>query len=135
MTLTPKIFSGLHNHLDRLGMRALHHHDVRRPGFCHYFGLKPTAVHGFQVGDDGDLGEFSTQGANAVHSFGDDEGSARLQPVDAGTHGEVRGFESFGDGGDVKRNLHNGFIWSDYCLCELPSVSQAKMDVSGCSGC
>jgi hypothetical protein len=33
---------------------------------------------------------------DTVHSFGNDEGSARLEPIDSRMYGEPCGFESFG---------------------------------------
>src|SRR5882757_6990069 len=104
-----EILRGLHHRFNRLRMSTLHNHDMRSPRLCGHLGISPAAIHGFQVCHDGNAGKLCAQSTNTVHSFGNDEGSARLQPVDSGTDGDSCGFESFGDRGEVQRYLYDGF--------------------------
>ena len=73
-----EILCGLDHRFDRLRMSALHDHDMGCSRFCCQLSLKPTAIHGFQVSHDGNAGKLGAQSTNTVHSFGDDERSARL---------------------------------------------------------
>jgi hypothetical protein len=96
-----EILSGLDYHLDRLRVGPLHDYDMGGSGFCHHLCLKPTAIHDFQVSDNGNVRKLGAQSANAIRSFGDDQWGARLQPVNPRVQGESCGFESFGDGDEV----------------------------------
>ena len=98
MTFTPRSSPRLHDHFDGFRMRTLHDHYMRCTGLFRQLSFEPTAVHGFQVGHYGNARKLGAKCTNTVHSFGNDEGGPRLQPVDSCTDREPRGFESFGDG-------------------------------------
>jgi len=57
MTFTPRSRPALTTQRIVLLVCPGHHHDVRGSGFGHQLGLKVAAVHGLQVGHDGDAGE------------------------------------------------------------------------------
>lgn len=103
-----EIAAGLDDAFDGFIMRAGHDDDVSGTGFSHHFGFEIAAVHGFEVGDDGNAGEVLTQRANAVETFGKDERSAGFQPVHAGAQGGGGGGEGFVDVCQVERDLNDG---------------------------
>ena len=70
------------------------------PAWNHHLGFQAGAVHGLEVDHDGRVGEVGAKGAHGVQAFGEQEGRADLEPVDAGFDrgaGEVEGFVEVDD--------------------------------------
>ena len=74
-----------------------HDDDVVGAGLEHHLGFESGAVHCFEVGDDGMVGEGLAHGADAVEAFGEDQGCAGFKPVDAGAYGCAGHVEGFVD--------------------------------------
>ena len=120
--LAAEVGAGFDDAFDGFGVGAGHDDDVGGAGFGHHFGFEVAAVHGLQVGDDGGGGEGAAEGADAVEAFGEYEGRAGLQPVDAGAEGEGGGFEGFVDVGEVEGDLDDGF----HGACSVGGVGQGR---------
>ena len=97
-----EIASRPHHGPDSFFVGAAHHDDVCRPRLGHKPGFQIPAVHNFYVGDDGHIGEFTAQGANAIRPFGDNKRGSGFQPVHARTQGKVRGFQRLGNMNHIK---------------------------------
>jgi len=85
-----EVSARLHDALHRLLVRPRHHHDMRGPGLGHHLGLEVAAVHRLEIGHDRHVRKGRPQGPHAMQALGQDQGGARLQPVDAGPQGDRR---------------------------------------------
>jgi len=92
-----EIASGFHYQFDSFLMRLTHNYHHASASFGHHFGLEPTAVHGFQVGNDGYLRIAGAQLTNAAHPFGNDQGRADLKPIDSGADRHIGGTNRFSE--------------------------------------
>lgn len=101
------VYSGLDDTLDCFFMRARHDDDVRGSAFGHHLGFEVAAIHCLQVGDDRSVGKGLPEFANAMKSFGEDERSASLKPIDASAHREGGCFKGFVDVSEIERDLNN----------------------------
>jgi hypothetical protein len=59
-------------------MSSRHDNDVSRTGLGHHLGFQVAAIHGFEIGNDGRVREFSPQRADAVKSLGKNQRRARF---------------------------------------------------------
>src|ERR1700761_2295472 len=76
--LYAEILCSLHHCLDRLWMSALHDDHVGCARLRSHLRLEPTAIHDLHVSHDGNFRKLGAQRTDTIHSFGSDEGSARL---------------------------------------------------------
>ena len=102
-----EVAAGLHNAADRFLVGPGHHHDMRGASLGHQLGFQVAAVHGFQVGHDGRLRKPLSQGANAVHAFGDNQRRTGLQPVDASAQCHLGSGNGFLNRDNIQRDLND----------------------------
>jgi hypothetical protein len=105
-----EVAPSFHDDLNRFHMGAGHDHDVGGAGLGHHFGFKITPVHCFEIGNDGMVGKCRAQGAYTVQALGQNERSARFEPVDAGLDGDAGGVQGFLNINKVERDLNCGWV-------------------------
>ena len=81
------VTAGLYDDLEGLFVGAGHHYHVGGSGLGHHLRFEVAAVHRLQVGHDRDVREGLAQGADAMETLGQDERSARFEPIYARPHG------------------------------------------------
>ena len=85
-----------------------HHDHEGGPGAEHHLRLQVTGIYRLEIGHDRMLGEPVVQRAHRVQALGEDQRRARLEPVDARTHADLRGRDRLVQAREVERELHAG---------------------------